>query len=93
MIISDEVYNPLHSWMKQYINSLDVQEVMDIVHTYEQCIEHDWCIVEETPHIRHTRLFLEKCNIIPTASRGVKYSDILVRECYRNLALNYMYDF
>ncbi len=78
--------------IRDYINSLDVQEVMDIVHTYEQCIEHNWAIVEETPHIRHTKLFLEKYDLIPTASRRAEYSDMLVQECYRNLAVRYMYE-
>ena len=77
---------------RDYVNSLDVQEVMDIIHTYEQCIEHNWAIVEETPHIRHTKLFLEKYGVMNEYGSKYRYSDMLVQECYRNLAVRYMYE-
>jgi hypothetical protein len=78
--------------IRDYVNSLDESEIMDIIHTYEQCVEHNWTIVEETPHIKHSKLFLQKYDLVTTVSRRMEYSDMIVKECYRNLALRFMYE-
>lgn len=77
--------------VKKYINGLSIEEVCDIVQSYEMCMNHNWVTHEETPYVKHTKIFLndlfKNCEMTFTFQLRNEYQTKLLNEAHRRLAL------
>lgn len=45
--------------ISEYVNTLTVQEMINIIESHENTISRNWCITESTPYILHTMKMLD----------------------------------
>ena len=77
--------------VRKYVNWLTIEEVCDIVHSYEMCINHNWVTHEGSGYVKHTKMFLDElykdCEITFSFELRHEYETKILNEAHRRLAL------
>ena len=80
--------------VRKYINELTIEEVCDIVNSYEMCMNHNWVTHEGTAYVSHTKMFLDdlykNCEITFSFELRREYETNMLNEAHRRLALMFV---
>ena len=85
------------SMIRKFVNELTIQEVIDIVNSYEGCVEKNWVTHEESSHVKYTFKFLKiylpnykLSDLHRTGYQSWEYEAEMAKASYRRLALEYI---